>query len=116
MTRDFTDFLEDVIAYSKRAEEIVHSTDISKLTEFSMESLALIRCMEVIGEAIKKIPDDIKTGYPEVRWREAAGLRDILIHRYWAANIAILVDAVEKDLPGLQRTVEQILKDLNTGN
>lgn len=84
------------------------------LTEMSVESLALIRCMEVIGEAVKKIPQDVKAKHPEIKWREAAGLRDILIHRYWSANMAILIDAVEKDLPDLQRGIEQILADQNT--
>ena len=116
MSRDFTDFLEDILVYSKRAREVVASTQMSALTEQSVESLALIRCMEVIGEAVKKIPQDVRANHPEVKWREAAGIRDILIHQYWAANVAILVDAVEKDLPDIERVVKQILADQNTAN
>lgn len=114
MNRDITDFLEDILAYSQRAEEIVRDSKMSTLTEFSIESMAVVRCMEVIGEAIKKIPESMRTKYPEIKWREAAGLRDILIHRYWAANMAVLVRVVERDLPGLRNVVQQILEDLNT--
>lgn len=114
MTRDISDFLEDILAYAQRAREIVSETEMSKLTEFSTESLALVRCMEVIGEAIKKIPEHTKAKYAEIKWREAVGLRDVLIHRYWAANMAVLVRVVERDLPELQQVVQQILNDLNT--
>jgi uncharacterized protein with HEPN domain len=114
MKRDLTDFLEDILAYSKLASEIVGSVNIKTLSEFSMESLALTRCLEIVGEAIKMIPDDVRAKYPEIQWRQAAGLRDILAHQYWSANIALLIETVEKDLPQLRTVVQKILTDLNT--
>jgi len=114
MTRDINDFLEDILAYSEKASEIVNRVDIHMLTEFSTDSLAIIRCLEVIGEATKQIPDKIREQYPEIPWKKVAGLRDILIHKYWAADMARLVETVKDFMPPLQKVVQQILKDLNT--
>jgi uncharacterized protein with HEPN domain len=114
MKRDITDFLEDILAYSVKACELADSIDIRTSTEFSSEGLALIRCMEVIGEAAKQIPDEIRAKYPEIPWKGVAGMRDVLIHRYWAANMARAIETAKQDIPQLQTVVQKILTDLNT--
>jgi uncharacterized protein with HEPN domain len=114
MKRDITDFLEDILAYSAKARELAETIDIRTLTEFSPEGLALIRCIEVIGEATKHIPDEIRVKYPEIPWKGVAGMRDILIHKYWAANMARAIETARQDFPQLQTVVQKILTDLNT--
>jgi len=66
---------------------------------------AVIRNLEIIGEAAKNIPKSIKEKYPDIKWRELAGLRDILIHRYFEVNIRILWDIIKNKLPDLKRKV-----------
>lgn len=112
MNRDLTDFLEDILAYSKRAQEIVQTINIATLTEFSIESLALVRCLEVIGEAVKHIPQEVRDKYPVGKWKVAAGMRDVLAHQYWSADMARLIETVEKDLPELEQAVKKILQEL----
>lgn len=112
MTRDITDFLEDILAYSEKANDIVNKVDVKSLTEFSTDSLAI--CLEVIGEATKQIPDKIREQYPEIPWKKVAGLRDILIHKYWSADMNRLVETVKEFIPPLRKVVKQILKDLNS--
>ena len=115
MKRDISDFLKDILAYSEKAQEIAHSTGIQTLADrFSVEGLALVRCMEVIGEATKHIPNELREQYPEIPWKRVAGLRDIMAHQYWAADMARLVETIENYFPQLQTVVQKILTDLNT--
>ncbi len=63
---------------------------------------AVIRNLEVIGEAVKKIPDDIRSNYKDIPWKKIAGLRDILIHEYFGVNMNIVWDVIENKLQPLQ--------------
>jgi uncharacterized protein with HEPN domain len=106
--------LADIVDYSENARHLVRSTEMKDLAEkFSVEGLALQRSMEIIGEAVKKIPDEIRDKHPNIPWKQVAGLRDILAHQYWAAQMGRLVSIVEKHLPELEETAKQILNDLN---
>ncbi|HEC86588.1 MAG TPA: DUF86 domain-containing protein, partial [Thermoplasmatales archaeon] len=63
----------------------------------------VIRNLEIIGEAVKNLPDDIKKDYPEVEWRKIAGLRDILIHAYFGVDLEVIWDIVKNKVPELKR-------------
>ena len=73
---------------------------------------AVIRNFEVIGEATKRISEDLKLAYPDVSWREMVGFRDVLIHNYINVNLNVVWDIIERDLPQLKRKVEAILQEL----
>ena len=72
---------------------------------------AVIRNLEVIGEATKQVPESVQEWYPSVEWRKIAGLRDILIHKYFHINIEIVWDVVQSHIPILKMEIQQILKD-----
>jgi uncharacterized protein with HEPN domain len=71
--------------------------------------------MEVIGEAVKRLPPELCQRYPAVPWKLVAGMRDRVSHGYDAIDYATLWDTVGADVPGLLVTVEQMLKDLGSG-
>lgn len=113
MKPDITDFLEDILKYSEMARQIKETTSLAVLSSFSPESLALSKALEVIGEAVKQIPETTRSNYPEIPWSQIARLRDKLIHHYWNTEMTRLIDIVENHLPDLERVVKQILEDYN---
>lgn len=72
---------------------------------------AVLRNLEVIGEAVKNLSPELRRAHPEVPWSRIAGLRDILIHQYFGVDLEAVWNVVEHRLPELRRTVETILAD-----
>jgi len=73
---------------------------------------AFERIMEVLGEAVKRLPPELTSRYPAVDWRGIAGMRDRISHGYDAIDYGLLWSAVETRVPGLLATIEQMLRDL----
>lgn len=71
---------------------------------------AVIRNLEVIGEAVKNVPDEVRKKFPAVEWTKIAGLRDILIHGYFGIDAEIVWDVVQNKLPVLEIQIKQILE------
>ena len=71
---------------------------------------AFVRSLEIIGEATKKIPADMKEKYPVVEWRSMAGMRDRLIHNYFGVDYDLIWDVVKTKIPPLRKAIEGILR------
>jgi uncharacterized protein with HEPN domain len=75
---------------------------------------AVIRCFEIIGEAVKKLPEEIKRQYPEIPWKRIAGMRDKLIHGYFGVDYPTLWQTIQKRCPEIRPVIEKVLKNLHT--
>ena len=73
---------------------------------------AVIRRLEIIGEAVKNIPPEFRDEYPDIPWRQIAGMRDVLIHGYFGVDLDLTWKVVKSDLPKLERKIAGILKKL----
>ena len=75
---------------------------------------AIIRNFEVIGEAVKQLSPELREAHPDVPWQRVAGFRDVLIHDYMGVDLSEVWTVIEKELPRLKRTVEEIRKEIDT--
>ena len=97
---------------ARRLQEICAGRTLEGLLADWMATAAAERFFEIVGEAVKRLPMDLRERYPAVPWKEIAGTRDRLSHGYDDINYEVLWDAVQNDLPQLLKTVERMLDDL----
>jgi uncharacterized protein with HEPN domain len=112
MSRSAEVLLEDILESIRQVEQ--YTTGLSKET-FSAQPMvqdAVIRRLEVIGEAVKGLPDELRDRHSGVPWRQIAGARDILIHEYFRVDLELTWQMVTTNLPELQVNVTRILQDL----
>jgi uncharacterized protein with HEPN domain len=111
MPRDYKVYLEDIIEAIRKIH--FFTTDLS-LKTFSSDVKtfdAVIRNLEIIGEATKRVPEEIRLRYPDVEWKRIAGLRDILAHEYFGVDTEIIWDIIQNKLPVLEKQIMQMLEE-----
>ena len=75
---------------------------------------SVVRRLEIIGEAVKGIPSEVRAAYPDVPWRDIAGARDVLVHEYFRVDLAMAWNMVQTDLPALEIQVRRLLDELGS--
>ena len=100
---------------ARRLQMICAGKTLEQLLADWQATAALERFIEIVGEGVKRLPLDLRSRHPAVPWKEIAGTRDHLSHGYDDVDYQVLWDAVQKDVPALLVTVEQMLKDLDSG-
>ncbi|MEK6836255.1 MAG: HepT-like ribonuclease domain-containing protein [Nanoarchaeota archaeon] len=90
-------------------EDFSKGLTIEKLEGDKLKQSAIIRQIEIIGEAIKNLPETFTEKYPQVMWKNIAGTRDRIIHQYFDIDIVIVWDIITKDLSVLKKQIEEII-------
>ncbi|MEW6578409.1 MAG: DUF86 domain-containing protein [Chloroflexota bacterium] len=106
-------YLADIAANAQFIEDNTrgHTYDTFILDEVCLR--AVLQGLIVIGEAVKHIPDEVRQRAPDIPWREIAGTRDIIVHGYFALNLPIVWDIVQREIPSLRQHVEKLLSELS---
>lgn len=109
---DDTVYLRHILDAIARIEEYLHEVSQETFSETPLLQDGVIRQVEVIGEAAKNVSSDLRNKYPNIPWKDIAGMRDKLIHGYFGVDIDAVWSTVDKDVPMLKKEVGQILKEI----
>ena len=111
MKEEFLDYVEDIIDAMDDAMSFVEGVKREDLVKDRKTIYAVVRALEIIGEAVKRIPDLVRNRYPQIPWKDMAGMRDKLIHEYFGVDIKRVWKTVKEDILNLKPLFEKILKD-----
>ena len=109
--REFLDYLRDIKEALEKLEEFTRGMQFEAFAKDDKTSFAVIRALEIIGEAARKIPKSIRSRYPEVPWQDMVGMRDKLIHCYFGVDLRVVWKTLQIDLPPLESKLDQIIKE-----
>ena len=110
--RDYRDYLQDIIDSIDDIESFTENMSFEDFGKDRKTINAVIRSVEVIGEATKKIPRSIRNKHPSIPWKKMAGIRDKMIHEYFGVDIEILWKTIKEDIPSLKPLIQDVLKSL----
>jgi uncharacterized protein with HEPN domain len=111
---EVTDYLKDILEAVEAATQFVAGMDFDSFVADKKTVFAVVRALEIIGEAAKNIPRPLRAHYATVPWRDIAGMRDKLTHEYFGVNPRRVFDTVRLDLPPLREAVIRMLEELDS--
>ena len=112
MKRSLKLFIYDIAESIKDIESFTRGISEESFSNDRLRQDAVIRRLEVMGEAVKNIPDSFREKHPEVQWKKIAGLRDRIIHAYFEVDLDITWGIIKGDLPELKKKINKIKKEL----
>jgi len=110
--RSLAEFLQDILDTIADLETFTANVEFEAFRANREKVLAVVKSIEILGEAVKKIPDDIRTQYPEIPWKAIAGMRDMLVHEYWGIDANVVWATVQEGLPPLKAVIMEVAEKL----
>jgi len=112
LKREYTLYLKDMLENIEKANYFIENLTYEDFKADERTNFAVIRCLEIVGEASKSIPKEIKSKYNDIPWKDIAGLRDKIVHGYSEINLFRVWLVVKEEFPILKEEIENIMKDL----
>ena len=110
--RDLSLYLNDIIGAIKSIQSFVAGMGYDAFKDDDKTVSAVIRKFEVIGEAVKQIPENLREKYSSIPWKDISGMRDRLIHFYFGVDAQLVWATIHESLPELNRVATKMLNDL----
>jgi uncharacterized protein with HEPN domain len=111
MSLEFLDYIEDILDAMEKAETMLSDVDFDEFEEDYQLNFAVVRALEIVGEATKRLPESLRDQYSEIPWKDMAGMRDRIIHGYDAINLRVVWETVKGRIPEIKPNIQQILDD-----
>ncbi|MBI2172977.1 MAG: DUF86 domain-containing protein [Candidatus Aenigmarchaeota archaeon] len=113
MSKDVRVYLDDILESIAQIEKYTNKTDEDKFSKNIQLQDAVMRRLEIIGEAVKNISPEFKNRHDKIPWKNIAGMRDILIHEYSGVKIKRIWKVIKKDMIDLKKNISEIRKELD---
>ena len=112
MSQEARVYLQDILESIQKIQDYTSGINFVKFAKDAEMQDAVMRRLEIIGEAVKNISPELKNHYQDIPWKKIAGMRDVLIHEYAGVLLDRVWQAVERDLPDLKSKIETVSKEL----
>jgi uncharacterized protein with HEPN domain len=116
MKRDVRVYIEDIQESINKIEEYTKKITENDFYKNTQIQDAVLRRLEIIGQAVKNIPEEIRKRYPGIPWKKIAGLRDVLIHEYFGVNLKRAWKVIREDIYTLRNVIIKVGEDIEHGN
>ena len=110
--REYKDYILDIYNSIEEIEKFVEGFSFEEFQNDKKTIYAVVRAVEIIGEATKNIPSSVKKIHGEIKWAKVKGMRNRLIHEYFGVNIKVVWKTVKEDIPELKEKMSELLKEL----
>lgn len=113
MKRESTLYIKDILENIELAEHFVKDIDYDEFLIDKKTNYAVIRCIEIMGEAAKHVPAQIREKYPDTPWKDIAGMRDKIIHSYFKVSLEKVWLVLKDDIPMLKPVIKKVLDEIS---
>ena len=112
MEKDPKVFLQHILQSIDLVEDYIKDKNKEDILKSEMLQDALVRRLEIIGEAGRNIPDSLCAQYPQIPWQDISDMRNKLIHEYFIVDMEIVWQVIERDLPLLKKQIKEVLEEI----
>lgn len=112
MNRNIRIYLSDMLENMNLAEQFVENVSYDAFSKDRKTVYAVLRCIEIIGEAAKNIPAELRREHSEIPWKEMSGMRDKVIHFYFGLDMRKIWLVLKEDIPRIKPLIKSILENL----
>lgn len=112
MSRNLRLYLSDILTSISKIKRYTQGMSYEELAADELTFDAVVYNLQIIGEAVKNIPSEVRDRHPQIEWRKISGLRDIIAHAYFTIDDQIVWDIIQNKLSDLDRNIQQIISDV----
>ena len=106
--RPLSQVLQDILETIAFLESFTDGVALDEFEANPEKLFAVVKALEITGEAVKKIPDSIRSQHPQIPWKDIAGMRDVLVHQYWRIDSKVVWSTVQTGIPLLKAVISEL--------